>query len=386
MKNLALKRLVLLSAVVALVLASFALVGCGAASEGDGEAAESTTVKIGIAGPLTGDNAVYGLSMRNAAQMAIDELNASDDAKAAGITFELRAEDDAGDPKLAVNVANMLTEDAEVAAIVGHFNSGCSIPASAVYNDANLAMVTVSTNPTLTEQGFGVVNRITARDDSQGKKAAEVVWGDGIKTVAVVDDSTAYGQGLAGEFVTAYKALGGTVVSEDKIQSKDVNFSSLITKISAAKPGAIYYAGAHTEGALIRKQAREAGLTVPLFGGEMLFTSEFVSLAGGAEGDVCTVLGLPIESQPGGPAFAESFTAEFGKAPEAYDTYAYDSALIIGQAILEVGSADRAAVAEAIRGISYEGITGKVEFDENGDNKQQVISVYAVKDGAWAIR
>lgn len=384
MKNLSFQRILLLAAVVALVGAMFALSGCG--GDGDADNSSKVTVKIGIAGPLTGDNAVYGLSMRNAAQMAIDELNESAEAEEAGIAFELRAEDDAGDPKQAVNVANMLTEDADVAAIIGHFNSGCTIPASAVYNDANVAMVTVSTTPTITEQGFAVTNRITARDDSQGKKAAEIVWGDGIKTVAVVDDSTAYGQGLAGEFVAAYKALGGEVVSEDKVQPKEVNFSSLITKITSAKPGAIYYAGAHTEGALIRKQSHQSGLTVPLYGGEMLFTSEFMSLAGDAEGDVCTVLGLPIESQPGGPAFAESFTAQFGKAPEAYDTYAYDSALIIGQAILEVGSGDRAEVAEAIRNISYDGITGVVEFDENGDNKQQVISVYTVKGGSWAIR
>lgn len=383
MNIVATKKGALLAALVALVVAGLALAGCGAKT--DDAAADATVVKIGFAAPLTGDNAVYGLSMRNAAQMAVDELNASEEAKSANITFELRAEDDASDPKLAVNVANMLAEDSQVMAVVGHFNSGCSIPASAVYNDADMAMVTVSTNPTLTEQGFGVVNRITARDDSQGKEAASIVWGDGIKKVAVVDDSTAYGQGLSGEFVTAYEALGGTVISADKVQSKEVNFSALVTKLKGSAPEAIYYAGAHTEGALLRKQAREAGLTVPVYGGEMLFTDEYISLAGGADGDICTVLGLPIDSQPGGPAFAEKFQAAFDKAPEAYDTYSYDSAMIIGKAILSAG-ADRAAVAEAIRAISYDGITGTIEFDANGDNKQQVISAYTVTGGKWVIR
>ena len=158
-----------------------------------------------------------------------------------------------------------------------------------------------------------------------------------------------------------------------------------MTKIKGANPEAVYYAGAHTEGALFRKQLREGGVAVKLYGGEMIFTADYIELAAGADGDVATVLGLPIDQQVGGPAFVEKFTAAYGAAPEAYDTYAYDSTMIFGKAILEAG-VDRAAVMQAVRGISYQGVTGLVEFDEKGDNKDQVISAYEVKDGAWTIR
>lgn len=363
------------------VIVAAALVGCGAT--GDKDATTGTKVKIGFAAPLTGDNALYGLSMRNAASIAIEELNASAEAKDKGITFELSAQDDAGDPKQAVNVANAIVADKAIVAVVGHFNSGCSIPASSVYQKEDVAMVTVSTNPQLTDSGLTVVNRITARDDSQGPAASELVLSQGIKKVAVVDDSTPYGQGLATEFVKAYKASGGEVVSENAIQSKMVDFSSLVTKIKSQNPTAVYYAGAHTEGALLAKQLREAGAKIPVIGGEMLFTPDYITLAGSTcEGDIATALGLPIEDQPQGPAFLEKFKAKFNKAPEAYDTYSYDSAMIIGKAVLSAGTV-RADVAKAIRSIKYSGVTGDISFDSKGDNNQQVISAYKVVGGKW---
>ena len=385
MNIVAIKRGLAVAVLVALAVMGLVLAGCGSDEPADGADGEAQVVRIGFAAPLTGDNALYGLSMRNAALLAIDELNAMQETKDANITFELRAEDDAADPKVAVNVANILVGDPLVMGIVGHFNSSCSIPASAVYKDADLAMVTVSTNPDLTEAGLAGVNRITARDDSQGAAGAELVFGDGFKNIVVVDDSTTYGQGLAEQFTAAYTGLGGTVIESVQVQPKEVNFSSVVTKIKSTNPEAIYYAGAHTEGALFRKQLREGGVSVKLYGGEMIFTADYIELAAGAEGDVATVLGLPIDQQVGGPAFVEKFTAAYGAAPEAYDTYSYDSTMIFGKAILEAGS-DRAAVQSAVRGISYQGVTGLIEFDAKGDNKEQVISAYEVKDGVWTIR
>lgn len=375
-----------IAALVAALALALSAVGCAAqpAPETDDAAAEATVVKIGFAAPLTGDNALYGEGMKRAVELAIEEANGSEAAMAKGITFEIKAEDDAADPKQAVNVANALVADAGVVALVGHFNSGCSIPASPVYNEANMAMVTVSSNPQLTAQGYNVVNRIVAKDDAQGGFAGNLATELGFKKVALIDDATPYGQGLATEFKKAFTAAGGEIISEDRIQPKEVNFSSLVTKMKKDGPDAVYYAGAHTEGALITKQMTEAGLKVPVIGGDMLFTPEHIKIAGAdnAEGDIATSLGLPLEQQPKGAEFLERYQAKFGAAPEAYDSYAYDAANVIIAAVLEAG-ADRAAVASAIRAGSVDGVTGTIAFDENGDNKQQIISAYKVEAGEW---
>jgi branched-chain amino acid transport system substrate-binding protein len=253
-----------------------------------------------------------------------------------------------------------------------------------VYNEANMAMVTVSSNPQLTAQGYKVVNRVVAKDDAQGGFAGELANSMSLKKVAIIDDATPYGQGLATEFKKAFTAGGGTVVAEERIQPKEVDFSALITKIKKLSPDAVYYAGAHTEGALITKQMKEGGLKVPVMGGDMLYTPEYIKIAGAdnAAGDIATSLGLPLDQQPKGAEFLEKYQAKFGKAPEAYDSYAYDAANTIIAAVLKAG-ADRAAVAEAIRAGSIDGVTGTVAFDENGDNKQQVISAYKVENGEW---
>lgn len=372
----------------AALLATTALVGCsGKATEDTEGATDATTtqVKIGFAAPLTGDNAIYGQGMKRAVEMAIAEVNESGDAAAAGYEFVLAAQDDQADPKQAVNVANLLVGDTDVVAVVGHFNSGCSIPASPVYDRAGMAMVSVSSNPQLTAQGFSTVNRIVAKDDAQGGAAASLVYGTlGLKKVVVIDDSTPYGEGLAAEFVKQFEAAGGEILATDKIQAKEVDFSALVTKFKAVKPEAIYYGGAHTEGALISKQAKAAGLNVPVVGGDMLFSADYITIAGAAnaEGDICTSLGLPLEQQPRGVDFKAAYEERYGQGPEAYDSYAYDSAWIIINAVLEAGN-DRVAVADAIRSLSYDGVTGIVQFDEAGDTKNAAISSYKVITGVW---
>jgi len=374
-----------IAALVAALALAAAATGCGQTAEKPAaEQPAASAVKIGFAAPLTGDNAVYGEGMKRAVELAIEEANASDAAKANGVTFEIKAEDDAGDPKQAVNVANALASDAGVVALVGHFNSGCSIPASPVYNEAGMAMVSVSSNPQLTAQGYGVVNRVVAKDDAQGSFAGDLATKLGYKKVSIVDDATPYGQGLATEFKKAFTAAGGTVVSEDRIQPKEVDFSALVTKMKKQGPSAVYYAGAHTEGALITKQMKENGLEVPVMGGDMLYTPEYIKIAGAdnAEGDIATSLGLPLEQQPKGAEFLAKYQEKYGKAPEAYDSYAYDAANTIIAAVLNAG-ADRVAVAKAIRAGSIDGVTGIVAFDANGDNKQQVISAYKVDGDQW---
>jgi branched-chain amino acid transport system substrate-binding protein len=247
-----------------------------------------------------------------------------------------------------------------------------------------MAMVTVSSNPQLTAQGFKVVNRIVAKDDAQGGYAGKLASDMDFKNMALIDDATPYGQGLATEFKTAFEAAGGKVVSEDRIQPKEVNFSALVTKIKKQSPQAVYYAGAHTEGALLTKQLKEADMDIPVMGGDMLYSPEYMKIAGAdnAEGDIATSLGLPLEQQPKGAEFKQKYEAKYGSAPEAYDSYAYDAALTIINAVLTVGN-DRAAVVDAIRAGSVDGVTGVVSFDENGDNKQQVISAFKVDGTEW---
>ncbi|HSK46504.1 MAG TPA: branched-chain amino acid ABC transporter substrate-binding protein [Coriobacteriia bacterium] len=379
------RRIAALVAAVALVSVAS---GCGkqtAAEPTDTGGAEAKEVKIGFAAPLTGDNAIYGEGMQRAVQLAIDEANASAEAKDAGITFVIQPGDDAADPKQAVNVANQLAGDTEVVAVVGHFNSGCSIPAAPVYDESEMAMVTVSSNPQLTAQGLKNVNRIVAKDDAQGGFAGALAIELGYKNVALIDDATPSGQGLATEFKKAFAEKGGSIVTEDRIQPKEVDFSALVTKMKQKSPDAVYYAGAHTEGALISKQMKSAGLDVPVMGGDMLYTPEYIKIAGekNAEGDIATALGLPLEQQPQGTQFMQKYQEAYDKAPEAYDSYAYDAARIIIQAVLTAGP-DRAKVLEAVRaGTLTDGVTGIVAFDGNGDNKEQVIAGYNVTGGEW---
>lgn len=374
---------------IAMAVSALALMpGCRSAQPGEDPNAggsQVTEVRIGFAAPLTGDNAVFGQGMKRAVELAFKEANESPEVREAGYRFVLRAEDDQGDPKQAVNVANILAGDSSILGVIGHFNSGCSIPAAPVYQQAGLAMITVSSNPELTAKGLTVVNRIVAKDDAQGGYAARLVSEDlGATRVVVIDDATQYGQGLADEFVKAFEAKGGTVLLREQVQPKTVDFSALVTRIRGLAPEAVYYAGAHTEGGLLSKQMSESGMGVPLIGGDMIFSQEYIDIAGAgnAKGDMATSLGLPLDQQPKGKDFKAAYEAEFGQAPEAFDSYAYDQAWIFVRAVLEAGT-DRAAIAQAIRNGSFDGVTGLTEFDENGDTTNQVISAYVVSDGKW---
>lgn len=376
-------------ALIAALALSLSVVGCGSnepAEQPKEASGETVTVKIGFAAPLTGDQALWGEGMKRAAELAFKEANESQEVKDAGFKFELVANDDQADPKQAVNVANAIVADDAVMGVIGHFNSGCSIPASPVYQEAGMPMISVSSNPQLTAQGYDKVFRIVAKDDAQGAFAGELVFDKlGYKNVILVDDSTAYGQGLATEFKKVFEEKGGKLILSEKVQPKEVDFSALVTKMKNAKPEAVYYAGALNEGALLTKQMKEAGLKVPVIGGDMIYTSDYVKIAGAAnaEGDVATALGLPLDQFDRGTEFEEAYKAEYGTAPEAYDVYAYDQARIFVQATLEAGKADRAAIAEAIAGGSFEGATGTVAFDANGDNQEQVVSAYRVENGEW---
>ncbi len=346
---------------------------------------EFTQVEIGFAGPLTGDNAEYGQGMKRAAELAIKEANNSEEVRAAGYEFALRAEDDMDDPQLAMSAARVLAEESRVIGVVGHLGGECSLLASRVYEEAGLAMVTVSSVPELTSQELSIVNRIFTRDDTEGEAAARMLVEDlGLARVAVVDDATPYGLRLSGWFFEALASHGGEAVLRESIPADEFDPEELVTALEEAAPQAIYYAGAKAQGALISKHANEAGLDIPLVGGDSILTEEYISLAGpeNAEGDMSTMPGLPLERQARGPDFYASYMAEYGSPPHVYDSYAYDAAALLIQAVLDVGP-NRERVAKAIREMTFDGVTGVMHFDEHGDTLNQVVSVFKVTDGEW---
>ena len=389
----------LFAVIAVLVMMAMMVTACGGNGDtdsGDGGSGDLVEVKIGVSSPFTGDIAALGTGIRNGAQLAIEE--AAPELEEMGIALSMLAVDDAGDPKTGVNAANQMVSDSAVVGIVAHLNSGVSIPASAVYNEAGIVQVSpASTNPALTLQGFENVFRVCTIDTIQGSFAAEYAYDElGFMSVAVIDDSTPYGEGLAAEFAKAFEAKGGEITSTEKIQLKDQDFTALVTKVRGDNPDLIYFGGMFTEAGLISKQAKDAGFEGPVMGGDGLYTQQFIDIAGAAnaEGDFSTSIGLPLTEQPKGQEFQEMFEATFpGQTIEAYDTYAYDAAMVVIEAIKAVAAdlgveevtsvAGKQAIIEAVAATNMQGVTGTVSFDENGDTTNKAVTPYVVSDGGW---
>jgi branched-chain amino acid transport system substrate-binding protein len=395
----------LLAAFAILVAVSMIATGCGKKAETGGtattggETKTGTVVKIGIGAPLTQGAVALGQGMKRGAGLAIKQANESAAAKEFGITFEGVDGDDQGDPKTGVTVANTFASDPKLVGVMGHLNSGVSIPASKVYNDNKIVQISpASTNPALTLQGFKNVFRVCTIDSVQGPVGAEVAFGKfGLKSAVVIDDSTPYGEGLAAEFAKKFEALGGKVLLTEKTSDKDTDFNALVTKAKGAKPDIVYYGGIYNSGALFSKQLKEAGVKAPLMGGDGLYDGEFIKLAGAAnaEGDMCTSVGLPLDQLPKGQDFKSAFEAKFpGKDIAAYDAYAYDATNVIIDAVVkaagEVGVAKvtspegRDKIIANVAAFSGEGVTGAISFDKNGDTTNKAITLYKVISGKWA--
>lgn len=389
---------------VAMLVVSMAA-GCGGGDDettdsgdsGSEATGELVAIKLGIGAPLTQGAVALGQGIERGATLAIEDYAA--DLEAVGVEVEPFVVDDQGDPKVGVNVANQLASDPDVIGVVGHLNSGVSIPSSEVYNKAGFVMVSpASTNPQLTLQGFENVFRTCTIDPVQGAFAADKAFNELKFTSAfVVDDSTPYGEGLADEFAKAFEAAGGEILGREKTGDKDTDFNALVTKIKDANPSVIYYGGIYNAGALFAKQASESGFEGTFLSGDGIYASDYIDLAGGpnAEGDLCTSVGLPLEEQPKGSDFKAAFEEKYaGEDIQAYDTYAYDAAAVILEAVKlvaedmgaeEVASAEgKKAIIEAVAATDMEGVTGAIAFDENGDTTNKAITLYIVKDGAWA--
>lgn len=323
-------------------------------------------LKIGVAGPLTAKDAVFGAQLKNGAEQAIEDLNASGGIN--GQKIELVMGDDAGDPKQGRSVANTFVGEG-VSFVIGHFNSGVTEPASDVYAENGILMITpASTNPKITERGLTNVFRTCGRDDQQGKVAGDYIAKHFAgKKIAVTHDKTTYGKGLADVTKATINGLGLTEVLYEGVNAGERDFSALVSKIKASGADLVYWGGVHTEGGSILRQMRAAGVTAVMMGGDGIATNEFAALGGpGTEGTLMT-FGPDPQKRPEAQAVLAKFAARNFK-PEAYTLYSYSSVEVIAQAAKAIGSLDPTKVAEELRsGKTYKTVIGDLSFDKKGD-------------------
>jgi branched-chain amino acid transport system substrate-binding protein len=339
-------------------------------------------VKIGHAGPLTGSIAHLGKDDENGVALAVAQTNAKK-IKIDGKTLVLTmvSEDDQADAKVGTVVAQKMV-DAKVVAVIGHLNSGVSIPASDVYNKAGIPMISGSaTSPDLTERGLKNTFRTVGRDDQQGPALATYIASElKAKRVAIMHDKTAYGEGLAKEVEKALKAAKVAIVANEQVTDKDTDFKSVLTKIKAKNPDVIFHGGMDATGGPILKQARELGIKGTFTFGDGSCTNEMFKLAGDvANGLVCSQAGLPAAAAT--KEFNDAFKAKFGDVKQ-YAPYFYDGALAVVEAMKKANSADPAKFGPELFNVSFTGATGKVEFDAKGDRKDAEITIFLGKEGA----
>ncbi len=375
------------------VVAAVAMMGCGKKEEAPKPAAAPaapvapavTVVKLGHVGPLTGGIAHLGKDNENGARLAVEEANAAGiQIGGAPIKFELVAEDDQADPKVGNTVAQKLV-DAKVVGVVGHLNSGTTIPASAIYNQAGIPMISGSaTNPALTEQGFKAVFRVVGRDDQQGPAVANyLISAAKPKVAAVIDDATAYGEGLANEVEKTLKAAGVKVLPREKGTDKTADWKAVLTKIKGKKPDVVFYGGMDATGGPLLKQARELKIGAVFAFGDGACTDKMAELAGGAaEGMVCSQAGIPVQSA--GKKFLDTYKAKFNIDPILYSPFTYDAAMLMIEAMKKADSTDPAKYLPALQTISFNGASGNIQFDDKGDRKDAEMTIFAMKDGKVA--
>jgi len=339
-------------------------------------------VRIGHVGPLTGGIAHLGKDNENGARLAVDEANeAKIQIAGQAVKFVLVPEDDQADPKVGTTVAQKLV-DAKVHGVVGHLNSGVTIPASAVYNQAGIPMISGSaTNPKLTEQGFKNVFRVVGRDDQQGPAIASYLASEKKpKLVAVIDDATAYGEGIANEVEKTLKAANIKVLPREKGTDKTTDWKAVLTKLRGRNPDAVFYGGMDATGGPLLKQGRELGIKAVFSFGDGACTDEMAKLAGQAsEGLLCSQAGIPV--QAASKKFLDAYKKKFNADPILYSPFTYDAANILIQAMQKANSADPAKYLPEIAKGSFEGATGKIEFDQKGDRKDAEMTIFTMKGG-----
>ena len=367
---------------VAVAAVALTIVACGKKGGNDAQ-----VIKIGHVGPTSGAIAHLGKDNENGAKMAIEELNAAgikigDKA----VKFELLAEDDAADPKQGTAAAQKLV-DAKVQGVIGHLNSGTTIPASQLYNAAGIPQISPSaTNPKYTRQGYAGAFRVVADDvhlgGTLGKYAVETLKG---KIIAVIDDRTAYGQGVAEEFEKAVKAAGGNLVGHEFTTDKSSDFNAILTTLKGKKPDIVFFGGMDAVAGPMLKQMKQLGLNAKFMGGDGICTGELPKLA--AEGMMdenvfCAEAGgVEGEQKAGMEKFRADFKAKFNADVQVYAPYVYDAVKLMAQAMVTAGSSDPAKYLPALKATNYKGVTGTIAFDEKGDIKNGALTLYTYKGG-----
>ncbi|CAB3798924.1 branched-chain amino acid ABC transporter substrate-binding protein [Paraburkholderia caffeinilytica] len=351
-------------------------------------ASEAIVVKIGHAAPLTGGIAHLGKDNENGARLAVEEINTQgltiDGHK---IQLELDAQDDAADPKTGTAVAEKFVDD-HVVAVVGHLNSGVSIPASKIYSDAGIVQISPSsTNPGYTQQGFKTTYRVVATDAQQGPALANYATKVlGAKRIAIVDDSTVYGKGLADEFAKTVQASGAKIVAREATNDRATEFQAVLGKIKRVQPDVIMFGGMDATGGPFTKQAAALGIGAKILGGDGVCTDKVGELAGTAvQNLVCSEAGLALSKMDKGADFEKKYVDRFHTPVQIYAPFTYDAVYVIVDAMKRANSIEAPKVLAAMPSTDYNGVIGHIAFDDKGDLKESAITLYDFKDGKKAV-
>ncbi|WP_054061021.1 MULTISPECIES: branched-chain amino acid ABC transporter substrate-binding protein [Pseudomonas] len=362
------------------------LIGIAISSLASAVAQADQQVLIGLAGPLTGPSARIGKDLENGAQLAIDAANARHPKiHGEAVTYKLLSEDDQSDPRTAVTVAQRLV-DAGVVGVVGHWNTGTSIPAARVYHDAGIAQVApVATGHAYTQQGFDTSFRVMGHDDDGGQVAGRYAL-ETLKArrIAVIDDRTAFGQGLADQFVKSIEANGGSVVSREYVDDKTVDFSAVLTTVRSKNPDLIFFGGVDAQAAPLARRIRQLGIKATLMGAGGFVSQTFLELAQKeGEGVIALEPGLAVAQMPGGKAFEQTYEQHYKTHIELHAPFAYDGVGVLIAAIEKADSTDPAKYLPVLKASQYQGVTGPIAFDAEGNLKNPTFTVYQVKANTW---
>jgi len=350
--------------------------------------AQEAVVRLGHVGPTSGSIAHLGKDNENGARLAVEELNAKGiSIGGKKIKFELLAEDDAADPKQGTAAAQKLV-DSKVVGVIGHLNSGTSIPASKIYSDAGIPQISPSaTNPRYTRQGYKTTFRVVADDvhlgGTLGKYAVNQLKG---KSIAVVDDRTAYGQGVADEFEKGVKAAGGKVVGREFTNDKATDFTAILTSLKAKKPDVVFFGGMDAVAGPMLRQMKQLGISAKFMGGDGICTGELPKLAAGSMGDgqvVCAEAGgVEGEAKKSMEDFGKKFKAKFNADVQLYAPYVYDAVNVMVAAMQKANSTEPAKFLPVLAATEgYKGVTGTIAFDHKGDIKNGALTLYTYKAG-----
>ena len=355
--------------------------GCNQAAPPSTSTTQHVTVLLGHAGPLTGSIAHQGKDDENGVALALEQANAKKlTIGGRPVVFRMLSEDDQGDPKVGTLVAQKFV-DARVSAVIGHLNSGVTIPASEIYNKAGIPVISGSaTNPDLTERGLRGVFRTVGRDDQQGPAIAAYIANQlKGRNVAIVDDKTAYGEGLASEVEKALRAAKVNVVGRERTTDKETDFKAILTRLKSKNPDVVFHGGMDATGGLMVKQARELGLKAQFAFGDGACTEEMSQLTGPAgEGLACSQAGLPASAAS--KEFRDAFTKKYGET-KLYAPFFYDATNVVIEAMRRADSVEPARFTPEMYNVSLQGATGKVEFDAKGDRKDAEMTIFRMQGG-----